>query len=241
MLTRTSTQTLIEFLTDTAILTKGKYIPDVSLITPNNPALSLEVSGPTQDEVDNALVKIKEIMERGDQALKELSSANGTKASLESTPTKNGLENDNKPLKMIPSVFIEKVYLAFEPDWVRMAAFNLCGKIKGPKGGSYLKHIASVSNSEVSLRGAGSGHVDLSAKPVSFAEGIEEEPLHLYILAFSEKDMLIAKTLAEDLLETVQHEYTADYIKMMASTDPSYAAYYSHWLQAQQQENKEKV
>jgi hypothetical protein len=187
----------IEAQTNTSIMTKGKYIPDPVLVTQSNPQLTLEVSGNAQVDVDAAVAKIKDIMENG---IQEASSSK--KSFLMSTATS----------------IIGKVFLPFEPDYARMASFNVRGKIVGPQG-SYIKHIMAVSGAEVSIRGRGSGFVELGVIPNP------DEGLHLHIQAYSEQEMSLAKQLAEDLLATVKKEYDAEYAKLLASISNSYQPY----------------
>lgn len=62
-------------------------------------------------------------------------------------------------------------------------------------GDSFLKHIATTSNSSVVLRGRGS----------LTAEG--PEPLQLHIISTSAKDLESAKSLSQDLIATIKEEY----------------------------------
>ena len=99
----------IEEQTSTLIQTRGKYLPDKSMASVLNPALYLEVSGPTQESVDNAIVRIKDIME-------------------------NGLvETKKSPTGEVKGTLVEKVFLPFDFDYSRMGSYNIRGKMIGPQ------------------------------------------------------------------------------------------------------------
>lgn len=192
VLTKTATQMNIGEQTSTLIQTRGKYLPDKSMASVLNPALYLEVSGPTQESVDKAVAKIKEIME-------------------------NGLIEAKRPTTAeVKGTLIDKVFLPFDFDYARMGSYNIRGKMIGPQG-AYIKHINASANVECSVRGRGSGHVELGSGPSSI-----DESIHLYIQGFREEDMKLAKALCEDLLQSVQEEYQTEYAKIVSRVNPPY-------------------
>lgn len=149
VLIKNATQLGIEAQTGTTIVSRGKYIPDRSMATPHSPALSLEVYGTTQADVDAAVQKIHEIMEKG-------------------------VVGEARRPFVTSFPFTAKTFLPFEPDFARMASYNIRGKMIGPQA-SYLKHIQAVSGADVSIRGRGSGHIEVGASPPS------DDPIHLFI------------------------------------------------------------
>lgn len=79
--------------------------------------------------------------------------------------------------------------------------FGLLARIKGP-GDSYLAHITGSTGTSVVTRGRGSG--------VSEGPGAQE-PLHLLFSGPSAKVVEDAKTLAQDLINTVRREFNTAY------------------------------
>lgn len=72
-------------------------------------------------------------------------------------------------------------------------------KIVGP-GGQYVKHIQSVTNTRVIIKGHGSGYVEN-------ATGEEaDEPMFIFISGNTEEDVDEARKLCEDLLESIRSE-----------------------------------
>lgn len=151
VLTKTATQMKIEEQTRTLIQTKGKYLPDKSMASVLDPALYLEVSGSTQESVDTAIASIKDIMENGLIEAKRTSAVEAKGA------------------------LTDKVFLPFDFDYARMGSYNIRGKMIGPQG-AYIKHINASTNVECSIRGRGSGYVELGSGPSNTSE-----PIHLHI------------------------------------------------------------
>ena len=160
-----------------------------------NPALYLEISGPTQASVDAAVARIKDIIENG---LIEVKAPSTTE---------------------VKGALTDKVFLPFAFDYARMGSYNIRGKMIGPQG-AYIKHINASTNVECSIRGRGSGYVELGSAPSNTSE-----PIYLYIQGFREGDMKLARALCEDLLQSVQQEYQAEYAKIVP---PSNTPYYGN-------------
>lgn len=208
LITKPTTQAAIEVLTGATLLTKGKFLPDRTMATVAVPALTIEISGPDEVVLKDASGLIKEIMDRGSSAeadiLKRLSEKKSKSVGSSVSPALLD--------QLLHTALSAKCYLSFEPDFNTMPFHKIRCKILGPQG-SYIKHIAAVSGAEVSLRGRGSGFVDLT-KNISKDESSEsstslDEPLHLYITAYKEEQLSKAKVLATDLLNTIKKDYEA--------------------------------
>lgn len=102
----------------------------------------------------------------------------------------------------------EKILLGYDSSLPPAHTSFLRGKLLGPQG-SFLKHIFSVTNCRVHLRGKGSGHIEI-------AKTAEIEPLHLVIESgtkSTEEDFKEATQLCEDLVATAKADYEAKFIK----------------------------
>lgn len=64
-LSKASTQQEVEKDFDVTIMTKGKYCPDRRLATEKDPALYLEIHGKTDEEVERAVERLVEMIEKG--------------------------------------------------------------------------------------------------------------------------------------------------------------------------------
>lgn len=90
---------------------------------------------------------------------------------------------------------VEKIFLNLNAP----PAFNLRQKILGDQN-TNLQYIVNETKANVSLRGRGSGFIEPSL-------GVESsESLHLYIEHPVLKNLIEAKNLARNLLETIQSD-----------------------------------
>lgn len=76
---------------------------------------------------------------------------------------------------------------------------NIKTKIVGP-GGSYLKHIQTVTGCKCHMRGKGSDFIE----PATGKESPEE--MYMYITGNSDREVNAAKKLAEDLIISVRSD-----------------------------------
>ncbi len=89
---------------------------------------------------------------------------------------------------------VEKVFINLNAP----ATFNLREKILGEQNAN-LEYIANETKANVYLRGKGSGFIE--------SNGVESsEPLHLYIEHSTPKNLIEAKNLARNLLETISSD-----------------------------------
>lgn len=90
---------------------------------------------------------------------------------------------------------IEKIFINLNAP----PAFNIRQKILGDQN-TNLQYIANETNANVTLRGRGSGFIESNL-------GVESsEPLHLYIEHSNIKNLVEAKNLTRNLLETIQSD-----------------------------------
>lgn len=186
-LTKRQTQEDIQAKTGAVVITRGRYRP------PNGPAenekpLYLHISAGAHlkdtaeriKAVDLAAIMVEEIMKQGRQ-----------------------IQSASNPFSVLPSPgvlagppFNAAVYVGLEAE----PTLNLVSRIRGPND-QYINHIMNETGATVVLRGRGSGNY----------EGLHgeelQQPLHLYISSENVKSFENAKSLAENLLETIRSEF----------------------------------
>ncbi|KAI9595967.1 hypothetical protein BDF19DRAFT_439203 [Syncephalis fuscata] len=160
------------------VTTRGKYYPDRSRATPDEPALHLHITAATQADLDAAVKRIDDLMSEEPGAY---------------TPT-IAPQREFKPREK--TYLAEKVYLTFEPT----PGFYAKPKLIGPQG-AYVKHIQNETGARVTIRGLGSGYIEA-------ATGKEaDEPMHLVVTHLKQEALDEAVQLAKDLVETVKKEF----------------------------------
>lgn len=192
LLTKGSTQQMIQKETGADVTTRGKYYPDKQLATEKDPPLFLHVTASTREALNAAVKKINELMEQS-----------FTPAPPSTTPRPPGSHPGGRQFVQ------DKVFIGIEPD----RTFNARAKIVGPQG-AYVKHIQQETGAKVQLKGRGSGYVE----PTSGTEAFE--PLHIHITCWSQEGLDRAKKLCEDLINTVKAEW--DRHKAQQAAYPSY-------------------
>ncbi|KAK8958487.1 hypothetical protein KSP40_PGU019858 [Platanthera guangdongensis] len=86
------------------------------------------------------------------------------------------------------------VFLGFESDPCQ----NIAARIRGPND-QYINHIINETGASVVLRGLGSDNHDLS-------HAQDAQQLHLYLSSTNSKSLEAARSLAENLLDTISAE-----------------------------------
>ncbi|KAK3409237.1 hypothetical protein EUGRSUZ_J01380 [Eucalyptus grandis] len=86
------------------------------------------------------------------------------------------------------------VYLGFDAD----PSWNIASRIRGPND-QYINHIMTETGATVLVRGHGSGTSES-------LHGEEGQPLHLFLSSNNGKSLESAKSLAENLLDTISLE-----------------------------------
>nr|ACH87543.1 splicing factor 1 K-like RNA-binding domain protein [Platynereis dumerilii]ACH87547.1 splicing factor 1 K-like RNA-binding domain protein [Platynereis dumerilii] len=213
MLTRGSTQDEISKMSGAAVSTRGRYMaPDENRATTSNYKYVFEFSA--------AVFRIKEII------------ANGTKP--KGAPTirlppppgppviRQPLLNQPPPLMSLntqpPAAIREPITITLVQEKLLVGlehappSFDVKGKLLGPAG-SFLQHIQSETGAKVSLRGRASGFIE----PNTGREALE--PMHVFIQHPTLVGLQQAKSLSENLIQTVQQEY-AQFQQALATLPP---------------------
>ncbi|RKP27470.1 hypothetical protein SYNPS1DRAFT_12615, partial [Syncephalis pseudoplumigaleata] len=153
-LTKGVTQQQIKKEYNADVTTRGKYYPDRSRATSDDPPLHLHITAATQANLDAAIKRINELM----------TEEPGAYTATSPPPS----QRDFRPRER--SILSEKVFLTFEPT----PGFHVKPKLIGPQG-AFVKHIQNETGARVTIRGQGSGYIEV-------ATGKEaEEPMHLSI------------------------------------------------------------
>ncbi|KAJ1968112.1 hypothetical protein IWQ62_001437 [Dispira parvispora] len=109
----------------------------------------------------------------------------------------------------------EKVFVGIKAD----PNFQLRARLTGPQG-NFLQHIQDQSRARVFLRGKGSGYIEPTSGTESF------EPLYLYITCYTAEGLETAKSLCQDLVNTVAKEHERFKQTMQLSTTaPTHTGY----------------
>ena len=153
LLTKGSTQTQMKEEFGVDVTTRGRYYPDRSMATAENPPLYLHVVSPTEEALKKALERIDDMIHQAAQSL--------------AMPPREFPPRFERREILSKKIFIE----GMESE----RGFNIRSKIVGP-GGAYVKHIQAETNCRVTLKGIGSGNFN---QDPSSAEA--NEPLHVYL------------------------------------------------------------
>ncbi|XP_043120420.1 KH homology domain-containing protein 4-like isoform X3 [Puntigrus tetrazona] len=211
LLTRGKTQDEISQLSGALVSTKGLYMSDTdrSSSTGVRP-LYLHVQGRSQENVNKAVARIKEIISEdvlrssGGQQPAVMPTVPVYRQTLSAAP-------GHKPAPLHTGSFVHtKIFVGLEQSH---PSFTVRERVEGPSG-SYLQHIQSETGARVFLRGRGSGYIEQASRRESF------EPLYLYISHPNAAGLDAAKKLCENLLDTVRAEHT----RIMSSYSSSSSA-----------------
>ncbi|KAI9006854.1 eukaryotic type KH-domain type I [Hyaloraphidium curvatum] len=185
VLTKGETQRMLHDETGADVSTRGRYYPDRRMANDREPPLHLHIQAPTQESLDKAVARVRELIDSGmtgREASPPLSGANAMGANRMSIRDRDPWPED-------------KVYIGIDDS-----AFVPRAKVVGP-GGSYVKHIQSLTGTRVQVKGRGSNFIETSTGREA------DDELHVHIAGPSIAHVLQAKGLVEDLVATVKEEY----------------------------------
>ncbi|KAK6294095.1 hypothetical protein J4Q44_G00349250 [Coregonus suidteri] len=221
LLTKGKTQEEIRQFSGAVVSTRGHYMTSAEKSHGKGVErpLYLHVQGKSQEEVNKAVLRIKEIIS---EDVLRTAAALGSQLRpvipplplypqaprpmaalhphLPRMPSVNPpLPHGHRPAAPHQGSFVHvKIFVGLDQA---LPSFNVNEKVEGP-GGMYLAHIQTETGARVFLRGKGSGYIEQASRRESF------EPLYVYISHPYSTGLEAAKKLTESLLETVRAEHT---------------------------------
>ncbi|XP_074522869.1 KH homology domain-containing protein 4-like [Halichoeres trimaculatus] len=223
LLTKGKTQEEIRQCSGAVVSTKGHYMSEADKGKGGQRPLYLHVQGKTQDQVNKAVMRIKEII--SEDVLRASAASGGQQVPImppltlypqpprpvipPTVPNSNAVSaQGHRPAAPHSGSFVHtKIFVGLDQA---LPSFNVNEKVEGP-GGTYLSHIQTETGARVFLRGKGSGYIEQASKRESF------EPLYVYISHPNSSGLESAKKLTESLLETVRAEH-ARMVSMYTAT-----------------------
>lgn len=217
LLTKGKTQEEIRQFSGAIVSTKGHFMTEAEKgIAGGQRPLYLHVQGKTQEQVNKAVIRIKEII--SEDVMRTSAASGGQQVPVIPPltlypqpprpvvpPTVPRMPNTtsvpaqgHRPAAPHLGSFVHtKIFVGLDQA---LPSFNVKEKVEGPAG-SYLSHIQTETGARVFLRGKGSGYIEQASKRESF------EPLYVYISHPNAAGLESAKKLTESLLETVRAEH----------------------------------
>ncbi|KAH7157100.1 hypothetical protein EDB81DRAFT_788853 [Dactylonectria macrodidyma] len=185
LLTKGSTQQMINEETGADVTTRGSYYPNKSMATAANPPLYLHVTSTSKQGLESAVAKIQEMIQ---QELPQLVDERRFRRR-----DQEQVERDEFGRRKWPE---EKIPITLEP----VQGFNLRAQVVG-HGGAYVKHIQQETGCRVQIKGRGSGYLEAATNRES------DEDMFLHVTGPDASMVEKAKELCEDLIANVTEQY----------------------------------
>ncbi|KEY70391.1 hypothetical protein S7711_06559 [Stachybotrys chartarum IBT 7711] len=185
LITKSSTQKMIQEETGADITTRGNYYPNKAMATAANPPLYLHVTSTSKAGLEAAVAKIQELIKQELPQLvdeRRFRRRDQEQTEREEPPRRRWVE--------------EKIPIDLQP----IHGFNLRAQVVG-HGGAYVKHIQQETGCRVQIKGRGSGYLEAATNQES------DEDMFLHVTGPDPEMVEKGKGLCEDLIANVKEHY----------------------------------